>query len=222
MQTICWQRALNIIIKADLREAFQALGKYKMKLNPTKCAIGVISRKFPSFIVIKEEQKSILTKFKQSSVYMSTPTNFKQLQSLNGKIAALSRFFNRATNKCLPFFNILKGFKFEWRKECDNAFSKLKAYLGAIPLLAKPILGENLLLYPEINETIVSSTLVKEENDHQQPVYNTSKTMARVETRYPQVEQHVLVVIILVRRVHPYFQAYRTTILPNFPLRQVL
>lgn len=35
----------------DLRETFKVLRKYKMKLNPSKCAFGVASGKFLGFMV---------------------------------------------------------------------------------------------------------------------------------------------------------------------------
>ena len=44
---------------------------------------------------------------------MAPPRNVKEVQSLNGKIAALNRFVSRATDKCLPFFHTLNRL-FEW------------------------------------------------------------------------------------------------------------
>ena len=35
----------------DLRETFAILRQYQMKLNPSKCAFGVASRKFLGFMV---------------------------------------------------------------------------------------------------------------------------------------------------------------------------
>ena len=35
----------------DLRETFATLRQYQMKLNPSKCAFGVASRKFLGFMV---------------------------------------------------------------------------------------------------------------------------------------------------------------------------
>ena len=35
----------------DLKETFSTLRRYKMKLNPSKCAFGVASRKFLGFMV---------------------------------------------------------------------------------------------------------------------------------------------------------------------------
>ena len=48
---------------------------------------------------------------------MAPPRNVKEVQSLNGEIAALNRFVSRATDKCLPFFRMLKK-SFEWTTEC--------------------------------------------------------------------------------------------------------
>ena len=44
----------------------------------------------------------------QDIMEMTPPKNIKEVQSLNGKIAALNRFMSRATDKCLPFFHTLK------------------------------------------------------------------------------------------------------------------
>ena len=41
----------------------------------------------------------------------------KEVQSLNGKIAALNRFVLKAMNKCLPFFYTMRK-SFEWMDEC--------------------------------------------------------------------------------------------------------
>ena len=47
---------------------------------------------------------------------MTPLRNVKEVQSLNGKVAALNRFVSRATDKCLPFFRTLKK-SFEWTIE---------------------------------------------------------------------------------------------------------
>ena len=41
------------------------------------------------------------------------------MQSLTGRMAALSRFISKSTDKRVPFFNLLRGNKkFEWTEEC--------------------------------------------------------------------------------------------------------
>lgn len=45
--------------------------------------------------------------------------------------------------------------------------------------------------------------------------------MTDVETRYPQVEKLVLVLVAAARHVRPYFHTHKVTVLTNFPLKQV-
>ncbi|CAL9026182.1 unnamed protein product [Prunus brigantina] len=80
---------------------------------------------------------------------MEVPRTQKDIQSLTGRVAALTRFISRATDRCVPFFKALKGGKHHiaWTPECDQAFQDLKNYMSKAPLLSKPLPGEVLLLY---------------------------------------------------------------------------
>ena len=42
---------------------------------------------------------------------MWSPSRTKKLQSLTKRVAALNRFISKATDKCLPFLDSLKGNK---------------------------------------------------------------------------------------------------------------
>ena len=94
---------------------------------------------------------------------MAPPRNIKEVQSLNGKVAALNRFISRATDKCLPLFRTLKR-SFEWTVKCQQAFVDLKAYLSSPSLLSPFKLGEELFLYLAISLATVSIALVREED----------------------------------------------------------
>ena len=78
-----------------------------MKLNPTKCVFVVSLRKFLGFIVSQQGIEANLDKIK---VIMKTKSSekVKEVQSLTRKVAALNRFVSRVTEKCLPFFKVLK------------------------------------------------------------------------------------------------------------------
>ena len=91
----------------DLRETFDTLWLYNMKLNPNKCAFGVMTGKFLGFMV---SQKGIEVNLEKISAIMELEPSrtVKEVQSLNGKIAALNRFVLKATDKCLPFFRTLR------------------------------------------------------------------------------------------------------------------
>ena len=104
---------------------------------------------------------------------MEPPRNIKEVQPFTGRVAALNRFVSKATDKCLPFFKVLKK-AFEWMNECQKAFQDLKACLAIAPLLSPSVLGEELYLYLVVSLHAVSSALIREEGEIQKLVYYTS------------------------------------------------
>ena len=135
-------------VKAELHvdylaESFQVLKDYKMKLNPTKYAFEVSTRKFFGFIVNSRGIEANPDKIKVV-LDMRPPSNTKEIQRLTGRIAALSRFVSRSNDKCQPFFQVLKK-AFHWNAHCEEAFSALKTYLSSSPPLSpesgKPLQG---------------------------------------------------------------------------------
>ena len=104
---------------------------------------------------------------------MRSPQTTKEVQSLVGRVAALNRFVSRATDRCLPFFKVLRK-AFEWSEGYDEAFQELKKYLASSPLLSTPVLNEELFLYLAVSPLAVSSILVREEHWIQFLVYYTS------------------------------------------------
>ena len=104
----------------------------------------------------------------------------KEVQSLNGKIAALNRFISKATDKCLPLRS------FEWTDECQKAFKDLKKYLSFPPLLSPSKPGEELYLYLAVSQAVISTALVREEEGSQRPIYFISRAFRGVEERYPR------------------------------------
>ena len=95
-----------------LSEAFQILREYNMKLNPAKCAFGVSAGKLLGFIVNNRGIEANPDKIK-AVPDMPPPSSIKEVQRLTGRIAALSRFVSRASDKCQPFFQVLKK-AFQW------------------------------------------------------------------------------------------------------------
>ena len=104
----------------DLQETFVTLRQYNMKLNPRKCAFGVSSGKFLRFMISHRRIKANLDKI-QVILDMKPPQSIKEVQSLIDRVAAFNKFVSKATDKCLPFFKVLKK-AFEWTNECQKAF----------------------------------------------------------------------------------------------------
>ena len=89
-----------------------------MKLNPAKCAFGVLAGKFLGFIVNHWGIEANPDKIKVV-LDMPSPSGIKEVQHLTGRIAALSRFVSRASDNCQPFFQVLKK-AFQWDAKCEE------------------------------------------------------------------------------------------------------
>ncbi|XP_018453727.2 uncharacterized protein LOC108824849 [Raphanus sativus] len=158
-----------------LKDCFTTLNEYGMKLNPAKCTFGVMSGEFLGYIVT---QRGIEANPKQISAILDLPSpkNSREVQRLTGRIAALNRFISRSTDKCLPFFELLRGNKrFIWDDKCEEAFGQLKQYLTTPPVLSKPEAGDILTLYIAVTPIAVSSVLIREDRGEQKPIFYTSK-----------------------------------------------
>ncbi|KAL0355476.1 UNVERIFIED_CONTAM: hypothetical protein Sradi_3994500 [Sesamum radiatum] len=114
----------------DLEETFSVLRKYKLKLNPGKCAFGVQGGRFLGFMVTHRGIEANPSKIK-AILDMKTPSSINEVQRLTGRIAALSRFISKSAEKSLPFFKVLRKIrKFEWDVSSQQALEELKDYLA--------------------------------------------------------------------------------------------
>ncbi|XP_009419888.2 uncharacterized protein LOC103999771 [Musa acuminata AAA Group] len=207
---------------ADLAEAFVTLRKFGMRLNPTKCAFGVTSGKFLGFIVHERGIDANPEKV-QAIINMQSPRTIKDLQQLNGRLVALSRFLARSGDRCLPFFKALKNPKnFQWTSECEEAFKQMKRHLASLPRLASVSPGEKLGLYLAASLRAVSSVLIKESSGQQLSIYYISHVLNGPEERYPPIEKLALALVLSARKLRPYFQAHPVEVITSQPLRQVL
>ncbi|XP_071727931.1 uncharacterized protein [Rutidosis leptorrhynchoides] len=136
-----------------------------MKLNPSKCSFGMEEGRFLGFTVTPRGIKASLKKI-QAIKNIQSPRNKKDVQSLNGKLLALTRFLSRAADRSLPFFLTLKGClnkkDFVLTEDAEKAFQNMKAFLRELPTLTAPIQGETLTVYLATSSEAIRSVLIDE------------------------------------------------------------
>lgn len=79
-----------------------------------------------------------------------------------------------------------------------------------------------MFLYIVVSQNTLSAALVKEDNKIQKPIYLVNHTLIGVETRYTLIEKFALTVVIVARRLRPYFDAHPIIVLINMPLDKAL
>ena len=99
----------DMLVKS-LEDCFERLNMHNMKLNPAKCWFAVESREFLGYLItfrgIEANPKQIT-----ALIEMVSPKTKREVQRLTGRVAALNRFISRSTDKCLPFYDTLKGIR---------------------------------------------------------------------------------------------------------------
>ena len=205
---------------AHLSEAFQILRNYNMKLIPAKCTFGVSAGKFLGFIVSHRRIEANPDKIK-AVLDMPSPSGIKEVERLTRRIATLSRFVSRASDKCQPFFQVLKK-AFQWDTKCEEAFSALKTYLSSPPILVSPVVRELLTLYLALSDFSTSVVLVRDKERVQHLVYYCSRALRGAEERYPRMEKLILALVTIARKLCPYFQAHTIEVPTEYPMKQVL
>ncbi|XP_074357988.1 uncharacterized protein LOC141697479 [Apium graveolens] len=145
---------------------------------------------------------------------------------LAGSLAALRRFISKLAERCLPFFDLLKGAtnkkEVNWSPECQRALEEIKSYLSQPPVLIKAQPGEPLYLYLSAGAQAVGAALIREENGTQQPVYYISQILKDAETRYPRLEKFAFALVTTSRKLRHYFQGREIRVVTNQPLRKII
>jgi hypothetical protein len=69
-------------------------------------------------------------------VEMPSPSTLKEVQSLNGRLAALNRFLARHAESSMQFISTLRKCltknAFQWTSEAEQAFQEMNRYLSKL------------------------------------------------------------------------------------------
>ena len=109
-----------------LKRLFKRCRQYKLRMNPLKCAFGVISGKFLGFNVHKNGI-SIANDKIAAIKDMRYPSSKKELKSFLGKVSYLRRFIPAVAELINPMQHLFhKGVTFVWGEPQSQAFEKNK------------------------------------------------------------------------------------------------
>ena len=106
----------------DLKETFENLRRFQIKLNPEKCVFGVPAGQLLGFLVSKRSIDCNPVKIKAIE-RMEVPTRLLDVQKFTGCLASISRFISWLGEKALPLYQLMKKtIFFEWNDKADEAF----------------------------------------------------------------------------------------------------
>jgi hypothetical protein len=91
----------------DLRETFDNLRRFRMKLNPAKCTFGVLAGKLLGFLVSSRGIEVNPVKI-WAIEKLQLPQFLNDVQKFTGCLASLRRFVSRLEEKALLLYVLMK------------------------------------------------------------------------------------------------------------------
>jgi len=135
----------------------------------------------------------------------------------------MNRFISRSSEKCKPFYDILKKNKwFEWKEEHKKGFPISQNLSHHRSPSNKPVDVEPLILYLAISSHTVSAILVKDLNGDQYPVYYVSKNLLDPETRYSHLDKLILALVTASTKLRHYFETHPIHVKTNYLIKSVM
>jgi hypothetical protein len=101
----------------DLQETFASLDRYSIKLNLKKCSFGLPTGQLLGYLISERGIEGNPEKI-EDIIIMQPPKTLQHVQQLTGRLAALSRFISKLSEKALPFYRLLRKMdNFTWTEE---------------------------------------------------------------------------------------------------------
>jgi hypothetical protein len=210
---------------SDLAETFANMRRAGLELNPEKCVFGVTKEKILGCLISAKRIEANPYKLKVNKE-MEEPKTKKDIQKLDGRVAALNRFISRSAERSLPFFKALKGkCTIEWGPEQSKSFAELKEYIEKMAILSPPSPSKPLVLYVSASKAAVSAALVREveaeKGKLQCPVYFVSEALSGSKLLYSELEKIAYAVVMATRKLRHYFEAHMVTVVTDQPLNDL-
>ncbi|PKI65009.1 hypothetical protein CRG98_014594 [Punica granatum] len=91
----------------NLKRLFDRLKNYKLRLNPAKCTFGVKSGKLLG-LAISEKGIEVDPDKVKAIMELPHPSTVREVRSFLGRLNYIARFIVNLTDKCQPFFRLLR------------------------------------------------------------------------------------------------------------------
>jgi hypothetical protein len=154
---------------------------------------------------------------KISSIHgVEAPKNVRKLQQFLGMASYYRRFIKGFADIAAPLTNLLhKETKFEWSKECNDAFQTLKSALTSTPILRMPNFTKAFKLITDASNVGLGAVLTQEENGHEHVIAYASRALNSAERKYSATERECLAIVWGTATFRPYLLGQHFTIVTD-------
>ncbi len=190
---------------SELKDVFDRLRHYNLKLQPAKCKFGARSVTYLGNIISKHGIAVDPAKTKAMSTF-PVPKNQKDVRSFLGLANFNRRFIKNFAGIAAPLNALLKkDEKFEWTPECEKAFQHLRNALTNPPVLAYPDFDKEFILTCDASGYAISFILGQlDDNNKQRAICYGGRALSPRERKFTISERECLAVVDGIKNYHHY------------------
>ena len=197
----------------NLKEVLTAIRKAGLKLKPTKCHFGQTSVKFLGFQIADAGLNPDPEKVKAIKEYPA-PKDLTELRRFIEMISYYRRFISGFSDIANPLHRLLqKDVKFDWNKNCQDAFESLKEQLISSPILGFPNTDKDYVLYTDASDVGIGAVLTQgDDNGTEKVISFASKAFSSSEKNWTTTEKEAFAVVWSLQYFHPYVYGRHVTV----------
>lgn len=189
----------------NLRQVFERLNHYKLKVKLSKCSF--LTTEF-SFLGHKLTPREVgMEASKINALHnLQPPTNLKRLRSFLGMIGFYRRFIMNFSLVAEPLFRLMrKGIKFAWDEKCHQAFTSLIRNVSEDVTLSFPDYGRPFHLTTDACEYGAGAVLSQvDDQGFHRPLNFQSTLFNAAEKNYSTTEKECLAIIWAIKTYRHY------------------
>lgn len=187
-----------------LERIFQRLQQANLKCKPSKCVLFQKQVKFLGHLVSEHGVATDPEKI-ASVKNWTVPRNAKEVKSFLGLCSYYRRFVQDFSKIARPLHKLAeKSTKYEWSKECSNAFETLKQALISAPILGYPVANISFILDTDASNLATGAVLSQIQNDRETVIAYNSKSFNQHEQNYCVTRKELLAVVHALKSFHHY------------------
>ena len=196
----------------SLRRVLQIAKENNLKLNKTKCEIGVneltfLGDKLTSAGVVPDSKKISAIK------NMKKPEDAKDMQRFLGMVTYLAKWVPNLSEKTAPLRELTKkGVQWIWSKGVEVAFNQLKQLLMDAPVLKYYDPERETKISADSSMNGLGAILLQHYNDKWCPVSYASCSVSNAERNYANIERELLAIVFACERFHQFIYGGTTLV----------
>ena len=179
-----------------MEQTFRVLREHNLKLNASKCHFAQPSVQYLGHIISKDHVRTAPCNTEKVST-SPVPKTVKNIQSFLGMCNYYKKFIENYSQIASPMYKLLqKDIPFEWTKDCQEAFDKLKHCLATDPMLSMPSFDRQFILYTAASDVSISYVLAQKDSEgKERTICYGGRVIHKDELKWPTYEKEALAIV---------------------------